>query len=461
MKKTIVMMLIAIFAVSMLLMGVGCKKEAAPAEEVAEEAAPAEEVAEEAPAEEEAEAEAEEPFPSTISGEVTFMSYWTGGVEAEALDMIAKKFMEDYPNIELTIIPKPGDEIYTVIQTNLASSDPVDSFMFWPDAALKPFVDQGLVAPLTDIYEAMNYDEIAPGVYNWARFPGHGDTPYALPINKLVFATFYNIHKFEEAGIEKVPETWEEFLDVCQTLQDAGIVPTARSAGTIGLPHWSWLDRFGTRTMDDYGSFLQSVKDLSIDWTDPRFTKACSYWDEMLPYWHPDSTSLTYGDIYMMLARGDIAMQTLGSWIIGSYETEMGMVPFEDYDMFTFPIIDPDIPIQETGNCNSAQLSMAGKDNIAAQAWIAYWMRPETQEMYCNYTSNAPAIEGIKIDSPMISKISSVFAGRKLCYQFQLGAGLHDLVVAEVEKRSYGLITQEKLAENLNNIYAEWREKEE
>lgn len=458
MKKIFVWLLIAISIMSLTAFGVSCKEEAVPKEEVDEVEEGTEAVEE---AEEEVEETAvEEPFPSTISGEVTFMSYWTGGVEAEALDIIANKFMEDYPNIELTIIPKPGDEIYTVIQTNLASSDPVDSFMFWPDAALKPYVDQGLVAPLTDIYEAMNYDEIAPGVYNWARFPGHGDTPYALPINKLVFATFYNVSKFEEAGIEKVPETWEEFLDVCQTLQDAGIVPTARSAGTIGLPHWSWLDRFGTRTME-YGPFLQSVKDLSVDWTDPKFTEANSYWDDMTSYWHPDSPSLTYGDIYMMLARGDIAMQTLGSWIVGSYEGEMEMVPLEDYDVFPFPIIDSNVPIQETGNCNTAQLSMAGKDNIAAQAWIAYWMRPETQDIYCNYTSNAPAIEGIEIDSQMISKISDAFAGRELHYQFQLGAGLHDLVVSEVEKRSYGLISQEELAKNLNDIYAEWREKEE
>ena len=61
----------------------------------------------------------------------------------------------------------------------------------------------------------------------------------------------------------------------------------------------------------------------------------------------------------------------------------------------------------------------------------------------------------------MISKISDAFAGRELHYQFQLGAGLHDLVVSEVEKRSYGLISQEELAKNLNDIYAEWREKEE
>jgi len=404
-------------------------------------------------------ASGEGPFPSTISGRVKFMSYWTGGVEAEGLALVADKFMKDYPNIELTIIPKPGDEVYTALQINLASSDPVDSFMFWPDEALQPFVEAGLVAPLTDIFTATNYDEIASGAYNWARFRGYGDTPYCLPINKLIFATFYNVHKFEEAGIENVPETWKEFLDVCERLMDAGIVPFAKSAGTIGLPHFSWLDRFFMRTMSD-DTYRISLKIGEGSWDTPEFRKVDSYWDDLLPYWHPDCVSLTYGDIYMMFARGDIAMQTIGSWIIGSYESEMGMVPFEDYDMFLFPIIDPDIPLRETGNSNSIQLSMPGKDNKAAQAWVAYWARPETQQLYCNYTSNMPAIEGVAIDSPMPAKIAEAVKGRMLYYQWQQGPSLHELVVNEIEKRSYRITTIDECIEDLEKIYTEWREKQ-
>ncbi|MDQ9760149.1 extracellular solute-binding protein, partial [Acinetobacter baumannii] len=40
-----------------------------------------------------------------------------------------------------------------------------------------------------------------------------------------IFAFFYNKALFEQAGIEKEPTTWAEFLDVCQKLKDAGITP--------------------------------------------------------------------------------------------------------------------------------------------------------------------------------------------------------------------------------------------
>jgi len=240
---------------------------------------------------------------------------------------------------------------------------------------------------------------------------------------------------------------------------DAGIVPFAKSAGTIGLPHFSWLDRFFMRTMSD-DTYRISLKIGEGSWDTPEFRKVDSYWDDLLPYWHPDCVSLTYGDIYMMFARGDIAMQTIGSWIIGSYESEMGMVPFEDYDMFLFPIIDPDIPLRETGNSNSIQLSMPGKDNKAAQAWVAYWARPETQQLYCNYTSNMPAIEGVAIDSPMPAKIAEAVKGRMLYYQWQQGPSLHELVVNEIEKRSYRITTIDECIEDLEKIYTEWREKQ-
>ena len=51
---------------------------------------------------------------------------------------------------------------------------------------------------------------------------------YLGPISTAAFACsgmFWNPELFAEAGIEKFPETWEEFWDCCDRLQANGITP--------------------------------------------------------------------------------------------------------------------------------------------------------------------------------------------------------------------------------------------
>ncbi len=65
----------------------------------------------------------------------------------------------------------------------------------------------------------------------WAEFleaacrDAGGGTLKTIPYQPNVFAFFYNKDLFEQAGVEKEPTTWAEFLDVCQKLKDAGITP--------------------------------------------------------------------------------------------------------------------------------------------------------------------------------------------------------------------------------------------
>lgn len=78
---------------------------------------------------------------------------------------------------------------------------------------------------LEDLVKETGYEETAiPGLMAACRDAG-GGTLKTIPYQPNVFAFFYNKDLFEQAGIEKEPTTWAEFLDVCQKLKDAGITP--------------------------------------------------------------------------------------------------------------------------------------------------------------------------------------------------------------------------------------------
>jgi len=448
MKRTLIWMIAIVISIAMIATFTlsGCKgAEEEAVEETVEEAG-----------EEEVIEEDTDPYPSTISGEVSFMTPGAGEAFAGAVQAVADMFMEEYPNIELTIVPTSADEGFTIVTTNLSSSKPWDTFLYWPGESSQPFVDQGLVAPLTEIYEKTGMDELAPGTREISRYRGHGDVPYAVITSTTIFALFYNVALFEEAGIEEVPETWDEFLAVCDKLMDAGIYPIGKNSGMAGLPHWSWMDKFMMRTNAD-DSYRQSLAIGEADFDTPEFRTADNYWDDLREYWWPDSTSAQYADAYAAFARGEYAIQAIGSWILAPYEIEMGLEPFVDYDVMLFPELDPSIPPMETFNGGSIHLSTAKKDNVAAQAWVAFWTRPDVQKFYNNHLGLIPAVASAGSDNPMLNKLAAAVDGRVLNYQWMMDFAVHSLVDNELEARSFGKITQDEEIANLNKVVADWK----
>ncbi|MBM3702899.1 MAG: extracellular solute-binding protein, partial [Actinobacteria bacterium] len=120
MKKYSILALVVVFVFSMVLMSVGCKEEAAPAEEVA--------VEEEAPAEEVEEA-VEEEVP--VEGELTVYHWWTAGGEKEAIDALFAAFLEEYPDVEIVENPVAGgggDVMRAQIKTMIMAGEPPDTF---------------------------------------------------------------------------------------------------------------------------------------------------------------------------------------------------------------------------------------------------------------------------------------------------------------------------------------------
>ncbi len=238
---------------------------------------------------------------------------------------------------------------------------------------------------------------------------------------------------------------------------DAGIYPIGKNSGMAGLPNWSWMDKFMLRTIED-DAYRQALALGEADFDTPEFRNADNLWDDIMPYWHPDSNSAQYADAYAMFARGDYAMQAIGSWILAPYDVEMGLEPMVDYDVFLFPEVDPDITPQETFNGGSIHLSTAKKDNLAAQAWVAFWTRPAVQKFYNDSLGLIPAVSSAGSSHPILNKILALAEGRPVYYQWMMDFAVHSLVSNELEARSLGVITQDEEIENLNRAVAQWKE---
>mgnify|MGYP002389509651 FL=1 len=83
-------------------------------------------------------------------------------------------------------------------------------------------MERGALSDLSDMPEAQR---ILPGVQDlvdqYATYPGRTSV---LPYSVMAASVIYNKAIFAEQGLE-VPQTWDEFIAVCDALTEAGITP--------------------------------------------------------------------------------------------------------------------------------------------------------------------------------------------------------------------------------------------
>lgn len=128
-------------------------------------------------------------------------------------------FEEEYPEIEVELVLNPDAQNTSILQTKLASGQPSDLICYNKvsaeneleiqknciDLSEEPFVDNLLDKDVLTAPDGKIYG-------------------FAFAIKTGGMGVVYNKTLFEEKGIE-IPKTYDEFLDVCETLQADGITP--------------------------------------------------------------------------------------------------------------------------------------------------------------------------------------------------------------------------------------------
>lgn len=129
----------------------------------------------------------------------------------------------------------------------------------------------------------------------------------------------YNQDIFEEQGLE-VPETWDEFIAVCEALEGAGITPfygTLADSWT-GMPSWNALGAYASQ-----GGFFDDLRaegeDVGAD-SDVSFEKdfpaVMAQQAELFSYMQEGYRGRTYDDGNAAFARGESAMLLQGIWAL-------------------------------------------------------------------------------------------------------------------------------------------------
>ncbi len=252
--------------------------------------------------------------------ELNFWDLRTEGAGAEMIDTLIANFEKENPNVTVKRTAFKVDDLRNTIKPAINSGEGPDVFSYDAGAGyLGVLAKAGLALDLTPYREEYNWDD---RFHDWALEKTIYDGKLYGIANELeMLGVFYNTQLFEEAGVE-VPQTYEEFLQVCQVFKDKGITPVIMDDKEQwpGFHYESiWLNSFVGAD-----KVKQAVAG-EIPWTSEGFGEALDELYKMYEngYATEKPLSLSSEDGHKAFYAGEGAMRITGTWQVSGFVENM------------------------------------------------------------------------------------------------------------------------------------------
>ena len=138
-----------------------------------------------------------------------------------AFEKIEEEFNKTHDNIHLTI--QSPNEAMTILKTRFIRDDYPDIIGIGGDINYSNFLDADMFMDISDFEGVSDIKQAYMDIEDELEFVPT-DGVYALPYVANAAGILYNRDMFEENGW-KIPETWSEFINLCDTIKDSGVTP--------------------------------------------------------------------------------------------------------------------------------------------------------------------------------------------------------------------------------------------
>ncbi len=338
----------------------------------------------------------EEGAGETVSegGTVEFWNDKMANMEQTYLDAIFGE-VKGVSGYTIDMVPYPDTASYqTALQQTIRDEKAPGLFTWWSGPQLQTLVENGLVEDLTSVWDNYIYNEgVSQGVADAFTFDGK---IYAAPWSVLYNVVFYNKTVFDQYGL-KEPETFDEFLTVCDTLKSNGVTPIALKSDS-----WAGFIWFQALLAAKDVELYKGVCDGSIKYTDERIVEVMEIWKDMLDkdYF---SLPIDWSDVRAAFSNGEVAMMLEPHVEFAGMRNDYGMTEGEDIDSFVVPSMDGG---KKTIFFEAAPLCVASNSAQKDDALkvLESWYKPEVQNAFhaqSGYTNTSK----VNVDSPAVQKI--------------------------------------------------------
>ena len=315
--------------------------------------------------------------------EVEMVSYKPESVAA--FEEIQNKFNESHDNIHLTI--NSPNEAMTILKTRFIKEDYPDIVAIGGDVNYSNFLDADLFMDVSDFEGVKNIKQSYLDMEKELEFTPH-EGIYGLPYAANAAGILYNEDMFVEHGWE-IPETWDEFIALCDTIEEEGIVPIY-----LGFKDtWTCLAPWNALAVGLTDSDVYNQVNKGYTTFEKEFKEVAEKMKMLLNYAEPNPYAYSYNDACTAFARGEAAMYTIGSYAVPQIKS---VNPDMNINSFTFPANESkeDNVLNSGIDLNFAVMKESSEKKEAIYEVLSFLYEDETIQIYLDDQGGITCKEG-------------------------------------------------------------------
>ncbi len=306
--------------------------------------------------------------------ELTLISFESTGAWRAAEDQAIKQFQTREPNITFD-----HQEFRQAPQSYLTQTPPPDMMTSGAYSFLTQAAQQNLVLDLTELWAETGLRDAFPaGFQSLSAYEGK---QYYLPVGYAWSAIYYNRAVFDQYGLQP-PQSWDEFITICDTLLANGETPLTLAGGDAWLT-LLWFDYLNLRL--NGAAVHRALLQGQLPYNDSRILTVVEQWSQLLRNGYfverPGQNSALLSLMALMRTDNNVlneqkAVMTLVSpfWM-----TELPAKYHEEIDFFRFPVMDPAMSAAEVVTTLGYMAPSSGQHRAETLAFLTYMGSKEGQ----------------------------------------------------------------------------------
>ena len=338
---------------------------------------------------------------------------------------LIEEFEREHPTINIKFQVPPESD--TVIRTKLTRNKLPDILSISADAL---YGEMGREGFLYDFSGSELLENIQPAYLDMlSRLVGEDvDGVYGIPYVTNAVSVIYNKEKFEKYDLD-IPTTWDEFIQVLETVKDEGELPlyyTLQDPWTA-MPSWNAIagnlvsKDFNVQKTNGETSFQEAYKEAA--------EKAVT----LTEYGQRDIIGVGYDDGNRAFANGEGVFYIQGNWVI----PELLRIN-EDLELGTFPLPatnDPDQNNIISGVDAALLMSESTEHKEEALQFIQFMLTEDVAKHYIEDQKAFSAIKDIPQEEKAFEGLEQYFTNEDITsfvdHYYPKGFG-HDGIVQEL-----------------------------
>lgn len=372
---------------------------------------------------------------------ISYLSWET----QEVMTPIIDAFEEAHPEISVDVAyAPPVQEYITALQTRLLSGTAPDVFMMAAENKTR-LIEGDFALDLAD----EDFTEKLPE-FNRETY-GRDGAVYGLSLASWGAGVMYNKDLLAQVGYDSPPETWDEFLELCEELQAEGIAPFYEAIDGLPIILGAMLGAHNASVdgvMDD--EIFDGSSSFEEQWTPIVEEYVRLYTEGGVTR---DVVGLSRDEAQNEFYAGRVAMTIGRPWIMEAAHEAGG--PELAFEVVKVPAIDGLEPYLAGAASPAFAINAASDKTEAAKVFLTWLASPEGAEVFADSSGQITVTDDFEpaLDSALDPVVPDIRDGRLYLPQVAWQRDedvLNQEAIAQVQLLVSGAITPKQFTEALD-----------